>query len=480
MRSSKQFSITYSFSGLLLSSLETSKSVTLTQIIESMIETMATPASVTIGIEIEFMIAQHYNKTTQSKKREDRWACDPPTPDPVTDILKNEPIPWADTVCILKTCETIAERGYPVGCFFPENAHPQNAIVKDAPANSIIQAQGSRRLRVWNKRTGLFQTGTSSRFDYWCIVREGHISTDLMFKPIRTTPRGYKWVPLEINTPIFTGPLELEQGLPQLRNILTLLREKLVIWQNHKCGFHIHVGNGGRELELDTVKRVVSLVYLLEQPLLSNLYHPSRHTHQNVTMISTGSQLVKEANPPLADLTEEGATIMAELGDLKARLKSRVRTCDPIHAILHRIWAIPNIATMRRKLRKYSQDGGSSPRGALYPSEYNTIEFRYPEASFDLEFIHRWASLVRHIFGLALRSRAAFGEMLCMIFEMVTRKQGETVSWPALSAAIGFTAVHPDKWKARVKAYARELYDLDDQGILPRVEAGVALSTSMG
>ena len=432
---------------------------------------MAAHSSISIGIELEFMVAQYENENTSRSDRDDRWACHPPPSNHILDMLGANPSPWAHPTCIIKVCETVATRGYPVGCFHPTVPHPQNSISKNVPPGSLIQVEDQRRLRVWNKRACPSQTAPPSRFDYWVVVREGNIAHNVMFGPLRTTPEGYNWVGMELNSPIFTGPTELDEGISKLRQVLDELRGNLKIWINSNCGLHIHVGDSDKDLSLDVVKRVASLVYLLEEPLLLNLCHSIRQTSPHAAMISLDSRIAKEPWPGLIELDGEAGMHIKELRNLKQLLKNRPKAGSKTINAIHRIWAEPTISNLRAALRKHVQGGGPSSRCGLSISEFNTIEFRYPEASFDTEFISRWAMLVRHIFSIAMRTPSAFGEILYRVYELVTRP--ETPRWPALSAAIGFN-VHSDKWQDRMRMYKYELHDLDAQPILPKAEMETA------
>lgn len=431
---------------------------------------MSTPSSVSIGIELEFTVAQHADKDAKASPKDSRWICDPHPEDLLEDMQSPNPSPFADSVCIMKVCETIAARGFPVACYLPPEPIPQNPITMKVPRGCIIQMQGHRDLRVWNKRSSFFQRGPKpSRFDYWVVDREIHITMGMISRPLKSAPKGYNWYGTEISSPIFVGPSELQEGLPQLRQILTTLRDNIVLWTTSKCGLHIHVGDSGKELELDVIKRAVSLVYLLEQPLLAELCHPIRRKSLDGFYISLDSGLAKEMWPARSELEGEGAVHIEELKRLVKRLKNRNDNIEKFYQSMHRIWFSSNMFTLRRSLRKFTQNGGTPPRCGLYISDYETIEFRYPEASFDVEFINRWAMLCRHIFGIALRSPEEFGDIFYRVFELVT--QAHVPSWQTMMGAIGFT-VHPDKWNERIKKYDKELKDLDAQPIVS--EVGVA------
>ncbi|CAM1505765.1 Fc.00g114020.m01.CDS01 [Cosmosporella sp. VM-42] len=436
---------------------------------------MAAPSSITIGIELEFMVAQYQHERVRQSDQDDRWACDPPPRNRLSNVQSSDPAPFADSACILKVCETMAADGFPVGCFHALEPHRQNPITSNAPSDSVIQVQGQRCLRVWNKESEPSQESASSRFDYWIVVREGHITHELAFKPIRTTPKGFNWFATEINSPIFLGTAEFDQGLPKLRQILASLRENLKIWMNSKCGLHIHVGDGGKELNLDVAKRVVSLVYLLEKPLLFDLCHSTRRTSSHAAMISTESRIAKEQWPGLTELEGEGAELVKKLRDLQQCLKSRPQATSKNINAIHRIWAEPTISSLRAALRKHNHAGGPSSRCALNISEFNTIEFRYPEATFDTDLINRWALLVRHIFAIAMREPSKFADVLERVYEMITRNSPP--GWAAQLAAIGFN-VHCDSWRDRMNKYKYELHDLDAQPILPKVEVATGTQGS--
>lgn len=426
---------------------------------------MSTPSSVSIGIELEFTVAQHADKVTQASPKDSRWICDPPSEDHLEDGQGVNPTHFTHSACMMKVSETVAALDLPVACFFPPEPHPQNPVTLNIPRGSILHVEGQRDLRTWNKQPAL--DSKPSRFDYWTVNREFSITTDLVCNPVKTAPQGYNWIGTEISSPIIVGPSELQKGLPQLKEIMTALRNNIVLWTTSGCGMHVHVGNGGPDLDLDTIKRVVSLVYLLEQPLIAEVCHPIRRTALGGFFISKESSIAKEQGHADAELEKEGAVHIQKLKELTERLKNCNGNLQKFYQAMHRIWSSPSVYALQRGLRKFTQNGGRPPRGGLYVSEYGTIEFRYAESSFDVEFATRWAMLCRHIFGIALRPREEFDEVFYRVFELVT--QARVPSWQTMMGAIGFT-VHPDKWNERVHKYSEELKDLDDQPILSKIE----------
>ncbi|KAF7555211.1 hypothetical protein G7046_g6610 [Stylonectria norvegica] len=430
---------------------------------------MTAPTAIAIGIELEFMVAQHKHsssKTSKSSSSDGRWAFDAPPSTAITELQGSGLSPWADLACVLKVCETVASEGHPVACYHEQKSHPQNPIMKNVPKDAIIAAEGQRGLRVWNKKAAVKTSTAVSRSGYWLVVRESDIAADMRLRPVNVSPRGYNWFATGINSPIIYSQKDLQEGLPKLRKILTTLQNNVMIWLNSKCGLHIHVGDITRPLDLDMTKRVVSLVYLLESPLLLQLCHKVRHTSSHAAMICEASRLVSEDIWPANPLVGEGTVHLKGLEDLMERIKRRGRVNSHTHRTLERIWSEPSLASLRVVLRRHQGTGISSQCG-LAISEQDTIVFRYPEASFDTAYITRWAILVRHIFSLATRPIEEFTELLCRVYELVTRD--EQPGWPSVLATLGFS-VHPDEWRDRIKEYRHGLHDLDGQPILPVVK----------
>jgi hypothetical protein len=98
-------------------------------------------------------------------------------------------------------------------------------------------------------------------------------------------------------------------------------------------------------------------------------------------------------------------------------------------------------------------------------SKYDTVEFRYPESTFDVDFISGWADLVRHLYAVAMKPETEFIRILRRVYELVTRD--EMPGWVTMMSAIGFET-DVNRWQRRLNEYRSTLSNLDKQGILPK------------
>ena len=106
----------------------------------------------------------------------------------------------------------------------------------------------------------------------------------------------------------------------------------------------------------------------------------------------------------------------------------------------------------------------TTTRCALVVSKYNTLEFRYPESTFDVDFISSWADLVRHLYAVAMKPQAEFLQIVRRVYELVTRDQ--VPGWLVMMGAIDFPQ-DASRWR-RLNEYVGSLSNLDKQGVLPK------------
>ncbi|KAK7397748.1 hypothetical protein QQX98_012889 [Neonectria punicea] len=429
---------------------------------------MVVPDSVCLGIEVEFLAAQHLDETSQANDADPRWVCDPPSRDPYMQqqIATDSPYHWAETSSILKSCEILAGLGLPAACPHPSEPDSKNPISQNAPPGSVFKLPDSTDLRAWNKDASTPKTGTVSRSDYWFIVRERHITEDIRNVHQKSPSPDYYWYGTELNSPILRSPEEFSQGLPTLRLGLTAIQDKMKVAINASCGLHLHVNDAGK-MDLQTAQRVACLVYLLEDSVLMPLSHPSRHTSPFSARISVESKIAMEKDIAALGVGSDGATQLKALEILMGQLSKRSKVDNKTLQAMGRIYAQPDLDALGQALRKFDEGPVHTTRrcALVVATKHNTIEFRYPAATFDTEYIACWAALVRHIYAVAMKPADKFSEILCRVYEVVTREQA--VGWQVVMQAFDFDAVTPDKWKRCMKDFNGRLKDMDQHGILP-------------
>ncbi|KAM6532842.1 hypothetical protein FALCPG4_005891 [Fusarium falciforme] len=416
---------------------------------------MSIPASVCVGLEVEFLVAI---STVGTPPGEGRWICLASKKD--VDGLAISDFRPMEAPCILKVCQVMASGGAPVGC----NDMP---LLKPSPGqvsgSSLVQLTKTREdIRVWNKEATESTSGTVAPSNYWFVVPERHLTQDCVSKSSKTPSVKYAWFGTEINSPILTRPREFSRGLPTLRRCLKGIQDNMVVGLNSGCGLHLHVNDAGN-MKLQTALRVVTLVWHLEDTLLYPLCHPHRSQSAFSMRVSVESSIAMEKGEP--SVSGEGAALIAVLTGLMEKFKGRKKVDKKLVGAMKRLWAQPDLTSLGLALRKFNEGPvHTTTRCALVVSKYNTLEFRYPESTFDADFISCWTDLVRHLYGVAMKPQADFNRVLCRVYDLATRDQ--MPRWGDMMAAIEFKT-NIGRWQMRLEQYTNNLKDLDSQGILP-------------
>ncbi|EEU38213.1 uncharacterized protein NECHADRAFT_34537 [Fusarium vanettenii 77-13-4] len=417
---------------------------------------MTIPPSVCVGLEVEFLVAI---STIEVPPREDRWKCLASKRD--IDGLAIGDFSPMEATCIHKVCQVMASGGAPVGC----KGMPLLGPITPGQffGSSLVQLTETREnIRVWNKEAAASTSGTVAPSNYWFVVPERHLTQDCVSKSSKTPSVKYAWFGTEINSPILTQPQEFHHGLPTLRTCLEGIQDKMVVGLNSGCGLHLHVNDAGN-MKLQTALRVVTLVWHLEDTLLYPVCHPHRSKSAFSMRVSVESSIAMEKGEPA--VSGEGATVVALLTELMGKFKGRKKVDKRLVGAMKRLWSQPDLTSLGIALRKFNEGPvHTTTRCALVVSKYNTLEFRYPESTFDANFISCWTDLVRHLYGIAMKSQVDFNRVLSRVYDLATRDQ--VPRWDDMMAAIQFQT-NINRWQMRLNQYTSNLKDLDNQGILP-------------
>ncbi|KAM4054343.1 hypothetical protein HRG_005225 [Hirsutella rhossiliensis] len=177
---------------------------------------------------------------------------------------------------------------------------------------------------------------------------------------------------------------ELDAGLPQVSKVLSALREtKMQVVANSSCGMHVHVGVEGG-MRLMHAKKVFTLAALLDQPVM------------------------------LSGARAGIALHLREPGQGKCRLDVDDSSSD-------------------------EESSGEDKRPDFdFEGTQSTYEFRFPQMSFDKDFIKHWAELVCKIIELAMLPAPQFAALLervSGVLEEIEDAKGEGLEkiWPVLN-----------------------------------------------
>ncbi|KAF5628257.1 uncharacterized protein FTJAE_8874 [Fusarium tjaetaba] len=417
---------------------------------------MLIPQSICVGIELEFMVALQI-PNSDAVTGETRWSC-PTTPEAFLGLVMGD-YKDIEPSCIHKVCELIASSGVSVSCSL---IPPSPSSPAHIPGTTILPlTDNSGDIRTWNN---VSVGGPVSKSDFWYIVPERHITRDCVSKSGMTPSNRYDWYGTELNSPILTRPEEFSQGLPTLRKCLAAVQGDMVLGLNSGCGLHLHVNEAG-SMQLETALRLASLVWLLEDSLLYPLCHPFRSTSPYSARISVESRIAMERGEPT--VYGEGAALVEALGEVMRQLHWRKKVDRGLLGAMKRLWSENSLVSLGIALRKFDEGSlHTTTRCALVVSKHDTIEFRYPESTFDVDFIAGWADLVRHLYAVAMRPQVEFHRILCRVYELVTRDQ--MPGWSAMLGAIGFQG-DVSRWQRHINEYGDTLSNLDKQGILPNI-----------
>ncbi|KAI1338595.1 putative amidoligase enzyme-domain-containing protein [Xylariaceae sp. FL0016] len=132
---------------------------------------------------------------------------------------------------------------------------------------------------------------------------------------------GYRWSGLEIRSPPM---VDVEASWEEVRFVVQLLKKKYRVRVNASCGYHVHVGNGSKPFEAQTLRRAAGLLWMAD-PLLSRLHAPWRRVSPHATSVRLVSRLA------VGQFDARGAQALVSRERLRVANQSRGRReLDPI------------------------------------------------------------------------------------------------------------------------------------------------------
>lgn len=221
---------------------------------------------------------------------------------------------------------------------------------------------------------------------------------------------------------------EHSRGLPQIRQVVAALRNMDAgIVVGDECGMHIHVGmNEPGGLDLMTVKRVITLVSILEIPLLMNCLI-SEHRWQMVwaCAVTSRSAMYKQ---PQGFKKQWNVDTARPVGKVVPEIFSDAVLCSPgwrrwcrnLTGLLEAVWLCPSMELLEEGLLtdcEYQERCLLALRcrpdaAGMVENSASTFEFRYPEMSFDIDFISLWVELVTRVVTICKREPDLFASVI--------------------------------------------------------------------
>ncbi|PHH65952.1 hypothetical protein CDD81_900 [Ophiocordyceps australis] len=419
-----------------------------------------------LGLELEFMVATLPPESKHSKSQspgDSRWPDDP------ADNSTAHPI-YGTNLCRKAVCQALARGGLAVARIVDPKPLAGDPDASEETHHCCIDISHTSRLLVWNPERG-GSDGRQVRFNYWLVDHEGSINSKLDDCHIKG-PKGYKWYAIEINSNILSDQAEFDETLPTVRRALEQIRNSVKVWLNAECGFHMHVSPKHGELDIVVARRTAALVLLVEHGLLLNICHPCRRKSIHARPIRTHSIFAARARAATTTechLAPEMDLIHRYRGGCKARHGD-----DPLlFTILSCILLQVDLAALAKGLRAPNKENGTSPDGgrcAFAVSSFGTVEFRYPEASFDVDFLSLWTDVARQMMNIATSSEAQYSTTLYELWQMAT--SDTRLTWIDWLKALGLSR-RAGVCSKRLGRYGGDLRNLNKRQILPEMAAKV-------
>ncbi|KAI1311419.1 hypothetical protein F5Y03DRAFT_382154 [Xylaria venustula] len=107
----------------------------------------------------------------------------------------------------------------------------------------------------------------------------------------------YQWLGMELQSP---ACWDVSTSYDEIDFVVNLLKSRYRLRLNPSCGLHVHVGNGPRYFDANTLKRAGAFLWAAD-PMLSRLHAPWRRVGQYATSIRYGSYLARSDGMQPAD-----------------------------------------------------------------------------------------------------------------------------------------------------------------------------------
>ncbi|KAF7549189.1 hypothetical protein G7046_g8429 [Stylonectria norvegica] len=405
---------------------------------------------ITLGIEIEFMSPCASSNTEWGKK------------DP-------------GSAARLHIAELMAKKtNLPIACLCTHEPEDYCPICQRAPSEKM-----DGFIRVLSSGEIIRPKGTETAQNYYLFETEYLDGLALINKK-------RAWHAIEMNTPILKHG-ELVAGLSSMKEVLSALRNmNTEITADESCGLHVHVGaESGMTLLL--AKKVISLVFLLEESLLLALCSPWRLASQHAAPIVSKSRVA--LGIPLDDMPATKGPNNVELMEayipseaMKEKAGWNDKNPKALYDMLEMVWSTTSLqqlnliisrqaftrAGLYISLRDEKGEVKTPKFAGNLENSSSTIEFRYAQMSFDIVFVRNWAELVCRIVQLAQldaeQYQDAFREIGKVLDEAKRRKEP---AWEKLLKTLQLEN-RIGEWGAQIQRYKmnEHISFLDDQLLL--------------
>ncbi|OTB06771.1 hypothetical protein M426DRAFT_9204 [Hypoxylon sp. CI-4A] len=268
------------------------------------------------------------------------------------------------------------------------------------------------------------------------------------------TPEGHFWLGFEFVSKAYRYR-DFESTKSDLEILCRTLRGNYFVSVNagkdsksasSRCGTHVHWGLGGRQYDLSTVKRVLTLMWMAEDKLMDLHASWRQDANKYVALLRRGANMAIDNTPKLPNWIGN----LGE-GEWMHEMDQNVPLGDQHNPKLQWIWRAETVDDLAmligepKKLRRGSigimelLPAASDFAGKVRRSQLNTIEFRHMQGSLDPALIAAWIAVTAEIMSQCISlTPKDFKGLLQHISESVSIK-GLTVQ--ELLSALG---VKPD------------------------------------
>ncbi|KAG8423349.1 hypothetical protein J3459_008385 [Metarhizium acridum] len=406
------------------------------------------------GIEIEFMLAGRPPSAILHPRLsgDDRW----PDSEGYHDIYDTYPA----SLDSLKVCEALTNCNLPVACRInpgdlqdPLTKTPEGDLVKDSngtyithtgnledPEHPLRKAGTGDVCRVWNKELAKenfpgqqYHLGQQDQFRYWFVADE-HIPNRSNERP----PTDHSWNGMEISSPVISDQKEIDAGLPTLKRVLEALSNSLLISLTSDCGLHIHGSPSSGSIDLQLAKKVIAVIRLLEEPFIQKICHPLRRNSPSVEPIGSMSILGKKSKGNKTETASSCGGFIQTIHGFRSKLQNRSPNEPDAFRFMEFLFAAKTIDSLREDLKSGTSGTNMPHRCGIAITLLGTVEFRYPQSSFDPEWPAFWVKLMQKIFQICVEPDEAFSASFERLYELGTRAQA--VGWESWLEELGLSS----------------------------------------
>jgi hypothetical protein len=224
---------------------------------------------------------------------------------------------------------------------------------------------------------------------------------------------GVSWIPVELRSPV-AGEALARDGYRDIMKALDTIKSTFGqgLRLTRACRLSIYI-SVEQNVAVDFIKRLVTLVSVLDAPLLYSLISPERRTALSPLLSSSrfarfAIRSWNEDGPRNADLESLASDFVAVNGEKLARL-----------------WDSPTLADLNWLLGQIPILGPEMGLGVVHEHidgvKLGSLQFSHAQASFNVNFVKAWLDLVLRIAKAATLPMPLFSGLLDKIWSETTK-----------------------------------------------------------